>query len=86
MTMTETSREKTMPADAFDLVVPSIPGYGFSGPTQDRGWNVRRIAQAWDELSPPRGGSGVAAPRVEVADGDDRHAERRAGNRSRRAR
>jgi epoxide hydrolase len=38
------------PADAFHLVLPSIPGYGFSGPTRDRGWNVRRIAQAWDEL------------------------------------
>jgi epoxide hydrolase len=38
------------PADAFDLVVPSIPGFGFSGPTQDRGWNVRRIAAAWDGL------------------------------------
>jgi pimeloyl-ACP methyl ester carboxylesterase len=38
------------PADAFHLVVPAIPGYGFSGPTRDRGWNVRRIAQAWDEL------------------------------------
>jgi pimeloyl-ACP methyl ester carboxylesterase len=38
------------PADAFHLVVPSIPGYGFSGPTQDRGWNVRRVAQAWASL------------------------------------
>jgi microsomal epoxide hydrolase len=38
------------PADAFHLVVPSIPGFGFSGPTRDRGWNVRRIARAWDEL------------------------------------
>jgi len=38
------------PADAFHLVVPSIPGFGFSGPTQDRRWNVRRIARAWDEL------------------------------------
>lgn len=38
------------PADAFHLVVPSIPGYGFSGPTHDRGWNVHRIAQAWAEL------------------------------------
>ena len=37
-------------ADAFHLVVPSIPGFGFSGPTRDRGWNVRRIALAWDEL------------------------------------
>ena len=37
-------------ADAFHLVVPSIPGFGFSGPTHDSGWNVRRIARAWDEL------------------------------------
>ena len=38
------------PADAFDLVVPSIPGFGFSGPTRERGWNVQRVARAWDEL------------------------------------
>ncbi len=38
------------PADAFHLVVPSIPGYGFSGPTRDRGWNTQRVARAWDEL------------------------------------
>jgi microsomal epoxide hydrolase len=38
------------PADAFHLVVPSIPGYGFSGPTRETGWNPRRIARAWDEL------------------------------------
>lgn len=38
------------PADAFHLVVPAIPGYGFSGPTREPGWNVARIARAWDEL------------------------------------
>lgn len=38
------------PADAFHLVIPSIPGYGFSGPTRETGWNVRRIAHAWAEL------------------------------------
>jgi microsomal epoxide hydrolase len=38
------------PADAFHLVVPSIPGYGFSGATTECGWNVRRVAQAWDAL------------------------------------
>jgi microsomal epoxide hydrolase len=38
------------PADAFHLVLPSIPGYGFSGPTRETGWTPRRIAQAWDEL------------------------------------
>jgi epoxide hydrolase len=36
--------------DAFHLVVPSIPGYGFSGPTRDLGWDVRRVARAWAEL------------------------------------
>lgn len=38
------------PADAFHVVVPSMPGYGFSGRTRDRGWNVNRIASAWAEL------------------------------------
>jgi pimeloyl-ACP methyl ester carboxylesterase len=38
------------PADAFHLVVPSIPGFGFSGPTRETGWNVNRVARAWDEL------------------------------------
>lgn len=38
------------PADAFDLVIPSIPGYGFSGPTLDTGWDSARTARAWDEL------------------------------------
>ena len=38
------------PADAFHLVVPSIPGYGFSGPTTEPGWSRYRIAKAWAEL------------------------------------
>ncbi|MDX2918406.1 MULTISPECIES: epoxide hydrolase family protein [Streptomyces] len=38
------------PADAFHVVVPSMPGYGFSGPTTEPGWDVRRIARAWAEL------------------------------------
>ena len=38
------------PGDAFDLVVPSIPGFGFSGPTRSPGWNVPRVARAWAEL------------------------------------
>jgi epoxide hydrolase len=37
-------------SDAFHLVIPSIPGYGFSGPTADRGWDVRRVARAWAVL------------------------------------
>ena len=35
------------PADAFTLVVPSLPGYGFSGPTSSPGWSPRRIAEAF---------------------------------------
>jgi epoxide hydrolase len=35
---------------AFDLVIPSLPGFGFSGPTSTRGWNCYRIAAAWTEL------------------------------------
>jgi pimeloyl-ACP methyl ester carboxylesterase len=38
------------PADAFSLVVPSLPGYGFSGPTTDLGWTPRRIAGAFDTV------------------------------------
>jgi pimeloyl-ACP methyl ester carboxylesterase len=38
------------PADAFHLVIPSIPGYGFSGPTHDTGWTTSRVARAWAEL------------------------------------
>lgn len=37
-------------ADAFHVVCPSIPGYGFSGPTTTRGWSVQRVARAWAEL------------------------------------
>lgn len=38
------------PADAFHLVIPSIPGYGFSGPTTDTGWSYARVARAFAEL------------------------------------
>jgi pimeloyl-ACP methyl ester carboxylesterase len=36
--------------DAFDLVIPSIPGYGFSGKPTDAGWGPDRIALAWAAL------------------------------------
>jgi len=38
------------PADAFHVVAPSLPGYGWSGPTADRGWTPSRIADAFAEL------------------------------------
>jgi len=37
-------------ADAFDLVIPSLPGYGFSGKPKAPGWNPSRIAKAWAML------------------------------------
>jgi pimeloyl-ACP methyl ester carboxylesterase len=37
-------------ADAFDVVVPSIPGYGFSGRPSTTGWDPAHIARAWAEL------------------------------------
>ncbi|NKM26516.1 epoxide hydrolase family protein [Rhizobium laguerreae] len=36
--------------DAFHLVIPSIPGFGFSGKPPSAGWNPQRIAAAWDVL------------------------------------
>jgi pimeloyl-ACP methyl ester carboxylesterase len=38
------------PAAAFDLVIPSLPGFGFSGPVTEPGWGSRRIASAFAEL------------------------------------
>ena len=44
----------TEPADpampAFHLVIPSLPGFGFSGPTRSPGWDRYRTARAWAEL------------------------------------
>jgi pimeloyl-ACP methyl ester carboxylesterase len=36
--------------DAFHLVLPSLPGYGFSAEPTELGWNVGRVGQAWAEL------------------------------------
>jgi pimeloyl-ACP methyl ester carboxylesterase len=38
------------PSRAFHVVVPSLPGYGFSGPTTERGWDSARVAQAFAAL------------------------------------
>jgi epoxide hydrolase len=38
------------PSLAFDLVIPSVPGYGFSSPLAGPGWDSARIARAWDVL------------------------------------
>jgi pimeloyl-ACP methyl ester carboxylesterase len=37
-------------SDTYDLVIPSLPGFGLSGPTREKGWGPRRVAAAWAEL------------------------------------
>lgn len=48
--LTDPERFGGDPADAFDVVVPSLPGYGFSGPTKERGITVARIATVFASL------------------------------------
>ncbi|WP_158883606.1 epoxide hydrolase family protein [Amycolatopsis anabasis] len=48
-------------ADAFDLVIPSLPGHGFSGPITEPGWDYRRVARAWAELMRRLGYRGYVA-------------------------
>jgi pimeloyl-ACP methyl ester carboxylesterase len=38
------------PVDAFHVVIPSLPGFAFSGPTTETGWSAFRTARAWAEL------------------------------------
>ena len=42
----------SLTAAGFDLVIPSLPGFGFSGPTRDAGWNDRRIADGTQVYAP----------------------------------
>lgn len=37
-------------ADAFHLVIPSLPGFGFSGPVSEAGWDTERVAAVWAQL------------------------------------
>jgi pimeloyl-ACP methyl ester carboxylesterase len=48
--LTDPSAHGGTAEDAFHLVLPSLPGYGFSGEPRELGWNVGRIAEAWAEL------------------------------------
>jgi pimeloyl-ACP methyl ester carboxylesterase len=48
--LTDPTAHGASATDAFDLVIPSLPGYGFSGKTTAPGWDVPRIARAWTEL------------------------------------
>ena len=48
--LTDPEAHGGLAADAFHVIAPSLPGYGFSEPTRTRGWDVRRIARAFIEL------------------------------------
>jgi pimeloyl-ACP methyl ester carboxylesterase len=48
--LTDPTTHGGTPEDAFHLVLPSLPGYGFSGEPTELGWDADRIARAWAEL------------------------------------
>jgi pimeloyl-ACP methyl ester carboxylesterase len=48
--LTDPARHGGDPADAFHVVAPSVPGFGFSSPLAAPGWNTNRVARAWAEL------------------------------------
>jgi pimeloyl-ACP methyl ester carboxylesterase len=48
--LTDPAAHGGRPEDAFDLVLPSMPGYGFSGKPAQTGWGPERMGRAWAEL------------------------------------
>ena len=48
--LTEPTAHGGSAEDAFDVVLPSLPGYGFSGEPAELGWHVGRVGVAWAEL------------------------------------
>ena len=48
--LTDPTAHGGTPEDAFHLVLPSLPGYGFSGAPTELGWDSDRIARAWAQL------------------------------------
>ena len=48
--LTDPTEHGGQPGDAFDLVLPSVPGYGFSAEPAEVGWDLFRTARAWAEL------------------------------------
>ncbi len=49
-TLTDPTKYGGEAEDAFDVVIPSLPGYGFSSRPTETGWGVERIGRAWDVL------------------------------------
>jgi pimeloyl-ACP methyl ester carboxylesterase len=48
--LTDPAGHGATPADAFHVVIPSLPGYGFSAKPTTPGWGIERIAGAWAQL------------------------------------
>jgi pimeloyl-ACP methyl ester carboxylesterase len=48
--LTDPTAHGATAADAFDVVIPSMPGYGFSGKPTSTGWGPERMGRAWDVL------------------------------------
>ena len=48
--LTNPTDHEASASDAFHLVIPSMPGYGFSGKPTDTGWGPERIARTWNVL------------------------------------
>jgi pimeloyl-ACP methyl ester carboxylesterase len=63
--LTDPGNHGGAPEDAFDVVVPSVPGYGFSAKPTDPGWGVERIAATWAQLM-----AGLGYPRYGAAGSD----------------
>src|ERR1700728_81568 len=59
--LTDPTAHGASASDAFHLVIPSLPGYGFSGKPTATGWDVPRIARAWAVLMQRLGYTQVAA-------------------------
>jgi pimeloyl-ACP methyl ester carboxylesterase len=53
--LTDPTAHGASAADAFHVVIPSMPGYGFSGKPTSTGWGPERMARAWAELMPRLG-------------------------------
>jgi pimeloyl-ACP methyl ester carboxylesterase len=63
--LTDPAAQGAAAAPAFDVVVPSLPGYGFTGKPAAPGWDIHRIARAWAELM-----SRLGYPRFMAMGGD----------------
>jgi pimeloyl-ACP methyl ester carboxylesterase len=67
--LTDPTAHGGTPGDAFHLVLPSLPGYGFSGEPTELGWESGRMARAWAELMDRLGYTGYVAQGGDVGAG-----------------